>query len=113
MKYRIYQFRLTDEEVNSVNDGKILPAYESYLTVSMRPTKNAILSVMNRYQYVADITANCLSEVFQIGNIGPQHYIEKKQPMRSISVGDVIENESGEMYFVDRVGFKSLSLSAE
>jgi len=54
-----------------------------------------------------------LNAVFHIGNQGPWdrvEYLENKfnRTMHSISVGDIVESEDGNRYFVDFSGFGEL-----
>ena len=51
-----------------------------------------------------------LEEVFEIGNIGPEHKIDRTGvPMHSVSVGDVIVSEDGLVRFVDKIGFGTVN----
>ena len=75
------------------------------LNTIMNPTDVAIMKARSFYKPVADINANSVDEVFQIGNIGPNNKISRKAPMHSISVGDVIVSETGVTRFVAPIGF--------
>jgi len=65
---------------------------------------------LSSYEEVCEIEADSLDEVFEIGNIGPDEKIRRFdfQPMRSISVGDVIMNEYNELFVVQPLGFQGL-----
>ena len=55
------------------------------------------------------LEAHSLGEVFEIGNIGPEHKIDRTGvPMHSVSVGDVIVDEDGHAVFVDKIGFGTI-----
>jgi len=60
--------------------------------------------------HVANIQATDLNDVFEIGNIGPENKIERLAPMHSISVGDVIVDESEKSFSVDPMGFSEFTL---
>lgn len=62
------------------------------------------------YEMTAVIYAPDLNGVFQIGNIGPEQYIErvKGQRMSSVSVGDIIVDSEGDKYLVANFGFTKL-----
>ena len=69
---------------------------------------------LTSYEEVCEIEADNLDEVFEIGNVGPDEKIRRfdLQPMRSISVGDVIMTETYELYVVKGVGFERLPMSS-
>ena len=69
---------------------------------------------LTSYEEVCEIEAADLDEVFQIGNIGPDEKIRRfdLQPMRSISVGDVVMTETFECYVVKPLGFERLGISS-
>lgn len=106
MIYSIYQIRLSDSVVNRINSGENVPEYTAYLDSTFGKYEKAM--ELNMYSKVAEISANSLDEVFEIGNIGPEDRIKRIRPMHSVSVGDMIEDESGKRVIVDRVGFKDV-----
>ena len=112
--YRIMQINLTDaqvEEVNTVSAIEDQPYPDWYarrLATTFQPTYKDILDAWGDYETVASITADDLDEVFEIGNMGPENSIERMGPMHSISVGDVIVDESDMAWYVDSHGFGSL-----
>lgn len=61
-----------------------------------------------RYTHVSNITAPDLDGVFQIGNIGPESYIERLDRMASVSVGDIIVDEDGTTSLVAPFGFDEI-----
>lgn len=69
---------------------------------------------LTSYEEVCEIEAADLDEVFQIGNVGPDEKIRRFdfQPMRSISVGDVVMTETFECYVVKPLGFERLAISS-
>lgn len=112
MKFSVFQFVLTDKMIHEVNSSENRPEfYKLYLDTTWKPTADAILAAKSYYKKVATIDADSLSEVFDIGNIGPESNITRHAPMHSVSVGDVIVDESGSATFVDRIGFGSVAFS--
>jgi hypothetical protein len=103
--FTVYQINLSDEEFAAHR--------ETYLNTTFRPTEESILAARGLYKPVAYIQAESLGLVFDIGNIGPEKYIERLAPMHSISVGDVIVNENGEAHFVAPVGFVRIDVIAQ
>ena len=64
------------------------------------------------YDHVATILADDLNHVFEVGNIGPEDRIERiNDRVRSLSVGDIIEDEDGNCSVVHNVGFTPLAQS--
>ena len=62
------------------------------------------------YKPVCEIVADDLTHVFEVGNMGPEDRITRLDRMHSVSVGDIIEDESGEnRWMVAGMGFKYLT----
>ena len=61
------------------------------------------------YTKVAEVVADDLEHVFEVGNIGPEDRIERFDKMNSISVGDIIADADGNCSVVCNVGFMPLS----
>lgn len=106
--FTVKQIILSDELVAKVNDPdtKTPAAYYMYL--------NAIDDgniwdawAADMFTDVALIEAEDLEDVFRIGNIGPEDNIQRLAPMHSVSVGDIVVDEDGNMHVVARYGFKS------
>ncbi len=60
---------------------------------------------------VCEMDASDLEEVFNLGNIGPEEKITRLDRMHSVSVGDIIQNPTGEFYMVDDYGFKQIQIN--
>lgn len=102
-KYTVFQINLSDEQYdnNAVR--------EMYLDTIMGPTDEAIAAARDLYEKVAVIEADSFDGVFQIGNIGPEQNIERLAPMHSLSVGDIILADSGEVVYVAPYGFNQIN----
>ena len=61
------------------------------------------------YTHVADVIADDLDHVFEVGNIGPEDRIVRKGKMTSISVGNVIEDADGVRSVVANFGFEPVN----
>ena len=70
---------------------------------------NVELGVKNNcYTKVAEVVADDLNHVFEVGNIGPEDRITRLDKMHSISVGDIIVDAEGNASAVASVGFTPL-----
>jgi hypothetical protein len=107
MKYSIYQINLTDEQYD---DAVIVEVYRS---VSFNCSVESVINAKPLYSKVAVIEAEDLEQVFTIGNIGPEHRIERLAPMHSVSVGDVVVDSNGLASFVAPLGFKQFGKQGE
>lgn len=114
MKYAIYQIRITDAEVDLINEKGFdaVPAKKAKIDMEFDFAGHKIGGLAydafiekGYYTHVANIEASSPKEVFQIGNIGPEENIERLERMHSISVGDVIVDEEGNCIVVAPVGF--------
>ncbi len=63
------------------------------------------------YTKVAEVVADDLEHVFEVGNIGPEDRITRLDKMHSISVGDIIADADGNCSVVCNVGFTPLAQS--
>jgi hypothetical protein len=102
-KFFLFQVNLSDEQYENAE------IKNKYLDIIMKPTQESIRSAVGLYEMVAEIDAEDLDQVFQIGNIGPEENIKRLKPMHSVSVGDVILDDKGNASFVDSYGFGSVS----
>lgn len=65
------------------------------------------------YTKVAEVVADDLQHVFEVGNIGPEDRITRFDKMHSISVGDIIADADGNRWAVMDVGFMPLAPSLQ
>lgn len=63
---------------------------------------------LDKYKHVANVDVSDLDEAFRVGNIGPDYLIDRLAPMRSVSVGDILEY-CGTKFVVANFGFKELN----
>lgn len=107
MKFAVFQINFTDAQYNEINGAGERPDfYNKYLDTTFRPTAKAVTAARDLYKLVAEIEADNLDQVFDIGNIGPEHRITRFDRMHSLSVGDVVVNEAGEAKFIAPIGFE-------
>jgi hypothetical protein len=100
MKYTVHQINLSDDQYAAHR--------ETYLNTTFHPTAKAVLYAQDLYKPVAVIKAGSLNDVFRIGNMGNHPDIKRLDEMHSLSVGDVIVDETGHAVFVAPIGFKSI-----
>lgn len=72
-------------------DGKVTPA-----------------TVLAHYQSVAEVSAPSLEDVFRVSNMNMEDKITRIRRMHTVSVGDVIKDEDGEMFVVAPFGFEKV-----
>lgn len=121
MKYAVYQIQLSDAEYDLINDKghDAVPAQVAKLKMSMDYSGDRIGQTAYRafdagyYTHVANIEAESVGDVYTIGNIGPMKSITRISPMSSVSVGDIIVDETGCMVVVAPVGFVNFSFRPE
>lgn len=102
-KFTVFQINLSDEQYDTH------AIRELYLDTIMSPTDKAIAAARDLYEKVAVIEADSFDGVFRVGNIGPEHDIERLAPMHSISVGDIIVADSNEVVYVAPYGFNPIN----
>jgi len=115
MKYKLYQIKLTSAEVDQVNETghNSVPKQKAKMDMIMCnedinvPASQAFKD--GYFEHVANINANDLEDVFEVGNIGPEEQIERFKPMHSVSVGDIVIDESGNKSVVASLGFQNVA----
>ena len=114
MKYKIFQIKLTDAEVDLINEKGHDSVHKQSLKLDMNLRKNdtgrIAADAFNRgyYTHVSNITADSLEGVFHVGNVGPEENIERIAPMHSLSVGDIVEDGNGAKSVVANFGFANV-----
>lgn len=111
MQFKLFQIHLSDAEYDAVNANghHAVPKQKAKLDIHFADNQGELASeafAAGYYTHVANIDANDLNDVFEIGNIGPEENIERIAPMYSVSVGDLIEDEAGLRFVVANYGFK-------
>ena len=61
------------------------------------------------YTHTADLVCDDLDHCFEVGNVGPEDRRIKKVGSRSVSVGDLLEDEDGLLHLVDSIGFRNVT----
>jgi hypothetical protein len=111
MIYKAYQIQLTKAQRDAVNNYETVPAFEarSKMMSDLRGNKITDLAYDafkgNLYTHVANIRADDLNHVFEVGNIGPDENIERFGQMASLSPGDIIVDENDIAVVIAPVGF--------
>jgi hypothetical protein len=111
--FKLYQIHLTDSEYDLVNEKghDAVPKQKAKLDIQFADDPGEVAGValeLDYYKHVANITADSLEGVFNVGNMGPEENIERLDDMYSVSVGDVVEDELGNMSVVASAGFKAV-----
>ena len=117
MKFAVHQIRITKAQMDLINKEGFdaVPAKKAHLDMDMDFAGTKIGSLAadaldaGYYTHVANIEADNLNQVFEIGNIGPETNITRLNRMSSVSVGDLIEDEDGNRHVVASFGFKEVA----
>ena len=114
--YKLLQNQALRTYHNEINDlgwaaaAEKYPSIEAHLNATMGADKFST-SWLPYYTHVADIDANELEDAFYIHNNPHGDEILEQQITRygtqhSMSVGDLLVDEKGNIYIVDRIGFE-------
>jgi len=112
--YKVFQIRLSDADVDMINEHghNSVPKQKAKMDMILAEDINVPASQAFKdgyFEHVANINANDLEDVFEVGNIGPEEQIERFKPMHSISVGDIVIDESGNKSVVASLGFQNVA----
>lgn len=112
--FKVLQIALEKEDFMALNEygwegaGAYSPRIRAYVKAAIRREYQESFS-MGYHQHVATVDCETLSDVFEIGNIGPENRITRHSPMQAVSVGDVIETPEGEFFAVASFGFEKVN----
>ena len=114
--YKVFQIHPQEavyETVNAVGHteaGRQFPIWKAKLDI-MSGSEGFVPEYSTHYSHVADVVAEDLESVFHVGNMGPENLITRHSRMHSVSVGDIVVDESGNSYMVDPIGFSPVEFS--
>lgn len=102
----VYQIQLTSEQVDQVNAGETVPAFEVKMKMSMGFDNSKFnKSYLEYYTEACTINTDNLDEAFELTNLwDDSSKISRKTPMSSTSVGDIFVKDK-DFYIVDTFGF--------
>ena len=119
MKFAVYQIQMTREIADKVNSGETVPAFEARNKMNLDFAGHKIGGLADEaltagfYTHVANIEADSANDVFEIGNMGPESAITRFSRMHSLSVGDLIVDEEGNVMVVANYGFVAIGFKPE
>jgi len=113
---KVYQIRLTDEEVNIINgafpDCGYTPRIKAYFDRMFDHTFKA--ENFQYYEHVANVDVDGFEQAFRAMNLWEEdkHFdrIEKLGRCSSMSVGDILEDHDGKLYRCASFGFTALEV---
>lgn len=114
--FKVHQITLSEGDCLWINGlgwagaAEKSPTIAAYMLATLDRKFQAAFET-GQFKHVATIEADDLEEVFEIGNIGPEHLITRHAPMHSVSVGDVIETPEGEFFAVASMGFEIITVA--
>ena len=117
MTYRVYQIKVARQVYDYVNEvgheaaATKYPEYGVSMAIRFQGSAKWEPSMFAYFSPVCEMDASDLEEVFNIGNIGPEEKITRLDRMHSVSVGDIIEDSTGEFHMVDDFGFEKIQVN--
>ena len=108
--FKVYQIQLDDDLVDLINKEGWNCHVQALAYIEASHKGDPKLGIMhNCYTHVADVVADDLNHVFEVGNIGPEDRIIRiADRMTSISVGNIIEDDAGNKVVVAKFGFDKI-----
>lgn len=117
--FQLYQPHLSNEQITKLNGPhggwNSDPIFAHYTDINMGSLCGKWSDQLamdgaqhGLYKYVADIEAETLEQVFEIGNIGPERFITRRARMTSVSIGNVVKDQNT-LWFCDQVGWNDIT----
>lgn len=105
MKYKVYQIILSENIIEAVNAGEDDAKFNAYRKALLN-ADNVNEDLFEYYSHVANVEAESPAEVFDIMHHGYNSHIELIiDDYKSMSVGDLIIDENGDVVVVDGQGW--------
>lgn len=115
--YRLFQIQPTREQYDMVNEFgwskacEEIPIIEASQALGMGGSDAYVTEYDQFFEHVSDIMVNDLEEAFRVHNMQEESKIKRYGPQHSMSVGDILVGEYGDVHIVDRFGFTQLMSS--
>lgn len=105
---KVYQIRLTNEEVDAINRDESFPKAKAFFSRSFDSKFDP--DNFQYYTHVANVDTDEMEEAFRAMNLWDECYVnvERLGQCHSMSVGDILELEDGSLYRCASWGFTSL-----
>jgi hypothetical protein len=107
---KVYQFQLTDAEIDAINLGEESEKFTAYFGRSFERTFKA--ENFKYYTHVADVDVDGFEQAFEAMNLWEESvYYDRwfpKGPCSSMSVGDIVADHDGKLYRCASFGFTAL-----
>ena len=111
--FSVYQI-VIDNDLSDLINKEGWDCHVKALAYKEAMFENVVLGMKHDcYTKVAEVVADDLNHVFEVGNIGPEDRITRFEKMTSISVGNIIEDADGSRWAVMDVGFMPLAPSLQ
>lgn len=105
---KVYQIRLTDEEVDAINRDEMFPKAKAFFDRSFERTFKA--ENFKYYEHVATVATDDMDEAFRAMNLWDDSAeVLKNGPCSSMSVGDILEVD-GKLFRCASFGFTALEI---
>ena len=111
MKYSVYQIQYSQTDIDEINAELPNAKRTAKMEMDFDFSGDKIGGLADKaldaglYTHVSNIEADNPNQVFEIGNIGPESAITRFSRMHSLSVGDIIVDEEGQVIVVAPIGF--------
>ena len=111
MIFTVWQIQYSDADIEAINAGETNAKREAKMEMDFDFSGHKIGVFADKaleaglYTHVSNIEADSANQVFEIGNIGPESAITRFSRMHSLSVGDIIVDEEGQVIVVAPIGF--------
>lgn len=109
----IYQIQLTSDQVDAVNNGTTVPAFDAKVNVMMGSDRFKH-DDFKFYTETVSVDTDDLEEAFEATNLWNRDDITKRltDKVSSASVGDIFQ-KGDRFYMVDNFGFKAIYFFAD
>lgn len=109
----LFQINLSDEEIDAVNAGNFVPAYNARRDAGMGykfvESKGVLEAALGFYEPTMVVDANDLEELFELTNLWAQpSRVDRIVPSHSTSVGDIAVTDEGKVFFCDNFGWQEV-----
>ena len=115
--YRLFQIQPSREQYDRVNElgwyeaMQEMPIIEASQSLRMAGSAAYVTEYDQYFEHVSDIDVTDLEQAFHVHTRQDESKIKRYGPQHSMSVGDILVGEHGDVHMVDGFGFTQLMSS--
>jgi len=113
--YKLLQNQALRNNHNEINQLgwdeaiRTIPGVDTHMRVTAHGARKFFTDDVQHYAHVADIDADTLDDAFYFHNQGSESEITRYAPQHSLSIGDILVNDYGDLWLCEHDGWSQVT----